>query len=663
MTKGERMAKHQATMEELDSKMAAIINDRLKDAPNPEEVFRMVPARARAAWVLDQATRLSGGDSPGFVNALKMVMDGAGNAIPNDLETLVRYALTQVPQDVVSDWRRIQMLTSSPNVAQRVLENVNQLFRSWFLSTPTSVINDGTGNMLVYKGMGGYKVGDFKEAMSAYLRVVSEEEEAVARLLRKGAAGGKSKPYTSADGLESAEDVVREAGRRGAFRQEFQATQRMKGETVLDQTGKAGAPIRFVRDNAFAIREINDNGFRAAVILAERKAGASWENAISRARQLFPDYADMTRFEGDWARRMVLFYGFVRRMAPYALRSIVERPYRFKTIALLTGLGANRDNEDLPEWARKLPGYHLYTGSDGVPVYGSIPGAFTGNTADLLEGNIFQNIMRAGNPLFKVVGEAGLDRDFGTGQVIGFSEDHQGDVMAGRAADTAPAWMRWLPEDAQGALGYSRTVDRDGNVTGYEMNPRLRWVFQSALPLGQWSRTADTASMADERKGAEALVPGVTIRPTPQGTRDAADIRAIQQARNAIAEKLLELPGKPMAITNKTVVPNRRTPAGKALDASLSAAENEAKRIADMHGLEGRARTELIEDSRVRVWQTMYPQYGALAEALQRLSDAYEYTANREDFERQAERKRGAFGRERAQTTNEQLTELLGIGR
>lgn len=626
-----------------------------------DEVLPLLPPEIRGAWVR-KALWESGNKPPaGFIDGLSVLLtSGMDNALPADFNTLVTYGLTFVPEEALRDFRNLRKLPTTPNAAVKTIQYIKNLWQSWFLSSPLSVINDMAGNTLTYTVMGGYDPRVLKKYGAAYLRWAADNDEAVARLVKRGAKNAKDEVIQTQYGALSLSRIAEIARERRLVNVADQTTDRDLDVVGPLQrlTGPAGKVAVSVRDNAYALRELNDNGFRFAAYVQELADGRSFEDAASRVRSLFPDYSDVTRFERDTARRTFMFYVFTRKMVPFVLRSMIEKPYRFKMLAMMSGMTAT-DNEDFPEWNQRLNGLHLYNTPEGVPVFGSIPGALTNSVADLLEGNLVENMVRNTNPLFRSLAEIATDRDFFTGLPIGFQEENRQKVLEGRGADYAPAWLKYVPGSDK-VLGFTEKVDTHGKLTGYEMDSRLRWIFESGLPLGQWSRAATIISGADDRKptGTAALAGvGVTLRSLPQGTPTNVDLKYIQQARNRLAAKVMELPGKPLTVVNGIVTPNRKTAKGLEVATLLDKAEEAARLYADTYRIRGPQRTAMIDMARLNVFKQTYPQIAATAEALQRLADAYEWAQDPERAARRAARRTPSG----ASSTNEEVMDMLSM--
>lgn len=659
------VAKVQKELEDQRRAMGALL-DEIGGKGSLDDVIAAIGDNheLRARFVLHALER-AGIAPKGGISGLQMFLDaGMKGAVPADLETLVHYGMTTVPQSIIDDFKAWRRMPRDTNAAVKMIGYAKALTQAWFLSSPASVVNDVTGNTLTYVVMGGYSPAKLKKYGGAYLHYAASQDEASARLLKKALGSAADYDVHTGEGTFKISELVRIADESGLINKDMQATDRFQQAAgpltaILGPVGKAGGTVR---DNMFAIREVNDNAFRFSAYIQELEKGATIPDAISRARMLFPDYSDMTKFEKTWARELVMWYSFSRKMVPFVLRSAIERPYRFKTLALLTGMNTD-DNPDLPEWAKRLNGHHLYDTPEGVPIFGALPGSIGNTASEFLSGNIIENVIRSTNPMIRTIAETATDRDFFTGLPIGFREENRVAVAEGRGADHAPAWMRFVP-GADKLFGFNANVDRKGNITSYQMDPRWRWVFETALPFGQWSRSVQTFTGADERKPALATpllgAAGVTLRAVPQAIPANADMQAIQKARDALGLRLLELPGKPLLVVNGAVVPNRKSKAGQEVAARLDAAVDAAERQASLYGFKGEQKQAMVENARTLVFRQMYPNYGAIAEALERLADAYSYLRDPESAARRAKNKSTSRDMDRRRSTVEDVLRMVG---
>ena len=65
---------------------------------------------------------------------------------------------------------------------------------------------------------------------------------------------------------------------------------------------------------------------RAAVVLDGWLKGLSWDDAAARMKRILFDYKSGSPFERDYARRIFLFYKWLRENIPYQLKSLYRRP-------------------------------------------------------------------------------------------------------------------------------------------------------------------------------------------------------------------------------------------------------------------------------------------------------------------------------------------------
>lgn len=657
----------QRSLEAADQKLFEAMNGlplRFQGNAPAADVLNALPKKVRLEYVRAWLNRQGIAAPDAHISGLDLAATTKAG-IPEDVGSMIQMALSPLALDASEDFsgllQRMKDMQKAPSGILKASDRVNGWFRSWFLSMPTSIANDILGNFTTFSLLGGYRAGDIKAGIRAYGRIAPTELEGVGRQLRKIGAKADDPLVETAQGARRESEIIDDARRYGAFHIEEGVTQAFaQGAQDIPETmlGRLATGQTKPQRAAMQLREAQDNAFRAAVILSEVKKGRSIQDAVGQARFYFFNYADVTQFENNTLRRLFLFYTFARKAVPLALRSSIERPMRFKTLALLTGMNTrDQDNPDLPQWARRLPGHHLAQTASGIPIFGSLPGSVLSPASEMLEGNVIENLLRSTNPLIRSMAEAGTDRDFFTGQPIGFREENQGEVLAGRAADRAPAWMNALPQTVKTAIGFTPKVNRrTGEVMTYEVDPRLRWVFETAMPFGMLSRNvelmANVLANVDERKErwmSAAAFGGVGVRTVPQATPDETMLQHIRTARRSVESAIKSLPGKPLTLANGSVSPNTRTPAGLRLREELDAMEKRARELAKEYGVSSR---DLIANQKVLMFRQLYPDFAGAAETLERLRDAERWIDDPEAFKRGFAAKRVLPSEQETQTAN-----------
>lgn len=657
-----------------------------------DEVLAVLPNDAKAAWVKSYVANTPLGqkiaNTPGIVSGLEVMASGSGAMLPNDLESLTRLATTMVPESVLADWHRVQEVAARPNAFLRALDKVNHVWRSWILALPPSMVNDITGNAYTAVAIGGVSPTDYVDAVRGYMgHAANDPSNKFGGVLKK--AGGKvdDAVLQTAEGAMKESELVAAFSRMGGDAIEHATAQRpVDMLTAALKPGGAGnavadtvkAPFKWVADKGFTVRELNDASARYAVFRHNVLQGKSLEDAMHAARGVIFDFSDVTKMESNVMRRLFLFYTFTRKAAPLALRSALENPIRFKMLMLMSGGGMQSDNEDLPTYARRLPGLYIGKGEDGSPRFLSLTGSITDSVASLTEDDtlsgLMENVMQGSNPLLRTAIEAGTDRDFFTGNLIGLRDENRAKALSEPTADRAPAWMQLLPEGLKDAVGYRAEVDGDGNVTSYVMDSRTRWLLQNALPFGSAMRFGDVLTPGlDKTKGAvDQVLPlaGARIRTVRGGKESEADARKLRDLRDKVALSLDKLPGSPVKVNaDFTWSPNRDTEAGRELgvlmDRLIPVARSMVTDELNRRGLRGAERAavrqELLGSLRTNLLNTRFPGVAAQVKLLEQAGLAHQKVAEPEQFERkyQARQRKQAAAFD---TADEQMvTELFGI--
>lgn len=677
------LAKASERLDAVDAKLAAVVERMMESGDSVDDVLAKVPNDAKAAWIRNRLAKDSSLLTPeqiaaghtgwrprdGFVSGLDLYTGAKRDAmLPSNFDDLVRIATTEVPVDVYRDYNRLHQITRSPSFFLKTLDAVNNVWRKFILTTPQSVMNDIAGNFFTAMTIGGMGPVEYKNGIVAYLRHAKDTDGRFANIIKKFAGSGDKVVKTSYGDMKASE-IMRKFEDLGLFDIRMQATQRGEADMLAallptvpqSKLGKGlrggASKLRKISNEGFAVRELNDNANRAAKALQAVMQGQTFEEAIRTSRNIFFDFSDVTKMERDVARRLTLFYTWTRKAIPLTLRSMIERPVRFKMMMLMTGAGQNQNNPDMPEWAQRLPGLYLGEDDNGLPKMFALPGAMVNSASDMLEGDVIQNIIRMSNPVLRAGFEKAFDRELFTGDVIGFDEDNRrAALIEGRGADRAPPSLNVLPQFAKDLLGF-RSVQKDGEVVGYQMDPRMRWLFENALPFGGIARTADLIVGplgADERKGAlEQLLPlaGGRIRSIPQLKKDQVEINRLRKLRDRIAEDIASYRDQPIIVGRDFEWrPNESSASGAALKEKLDAIQEPAYRLATetlreqgvRSGRElSRRRSEMIANYKIKVVKSMFPGLGEELDVLIRADLAHSMLRDPEEFDARYTRKLG----------------------
>jgi cell fate (sporulation/competence/biofilm development) regulator YmcA (YheA/YmcA/DUF963 family) len=645
---------------------------------NFDEAFDAIPQEAKALWVRKQLKEAGYGPRFSEQSGLDIFLDDGGlrAALPRDIESLVSLGMSNVPKAITKDYKRVLNLRDNAGTVLKGVDQVNKVFRGFLLSAPQSVATDVVGNAMTAMTLGGLNPADIGRGVGAYARHAGEES-----LLVKGAQSlaksGKPQTTKTIYGAVTEADVFNELQKRGLFNQINIATQREKQvSTALDDFLSAGKPksalkegakkvakpAEFIGNEAFTAREFQDNGFRMAAAMKTLKEGGTWEDAVAKAREIFFDYGDATNFEKSTLRRAFMFYAFTKKSMAMLGKTAFEKPIANKMLRLMAGAGVNQGDEDFPDWAKKTLGLHLGTDEAGNPIVVGVNGNIVNSAADKLEGNAVHNLLMSLSPVAKVPLELGLDRDLFTGKPIGFSDENVSKRVRGGAADRAPAWMRYLPDFAKKAFDFRENVDEEGKTRSYEMDPRWRWIFEAAIPLGQWSRVVEKGTFADERKTVSQDLlsfTGTNVRSIAGGSKADGDLRHVRDARLKLEGNVNSLAGRPLKISRSGLLEfNEKTDAGLRLENAIAPKVEAAQRELAASGMSQREIDETLYQIELREISRLFPQMGAIREVYARLWDAERYLEGPEEAEK-AHEERLAMLQERIQ--KRQLRELTSF--
>ncbi len=177
--------------------------------------------------------------------------------------------------------------------------------------------------------------------------------------------------------------------------------------TVIDPTSKFWQTFRDLGSIVEAQSKLN-------VIINEWKHGATIKEAVKTAEETLFNYSKLTPFEKEVMRRIVPFYGFMRKNMEFQLKMLAEKPAhvfaQFKMLnnATISFSNAHEQNiNGLPAYLDQTMGFHLgnvgssdhkYVTGNIFPVQQALQ-VFGGEGSII--GNAVKSVIQSANPLIK----------------------------------------------------------------------------------------------------------------------------------------------------------------------------------------------------------------------------------------------------------------------
>ncbi|MDB4694486.1 hypothetical protein OAF30_03565 [Flavobacteriales bacterium] len=237
--------------------------------------------------------------------------------------------------------------------------------------------------------------------------------------------------------------------------------------------------------------DIIEGSHRLGGFIAMLKQGIDPAEAAKRVRSLHVDYADLTKSERKYLRRVFPFYSFSKGMSKYLANELYTRPGG-RVAQTIRAQNVSRERDvTTPEYVSQGVSIPIGTGSDGsrnfITGLGLMHESAVGLASPFAAGNVQKGLFELGsnlNPAIKGIVETGTNRSL-------FQESPQG----GRSLD-----------DMDPPLG--RTLSNLSNFVGLSdskepvSTPKLLESIISNSPVSRVLST--TKQLTDSRKGITA---------------------------------------------------------------------------------------------------------------------------------------------------------------
>lgn len=239
---------------------------------------------------------------------------------------------------------------------------------------------------------------------------------------------------------------------------------------------------------------------RVATYLKSLDEGADLTSAVNDVYKWWGKFDEVSKLERNTLNRVLFFWSWMARSVPISVAHLFEHPVRSKL--LLNMMAGNVDDDSkTPNWLRRMGGWVLGQGENGVARSINLGGStYFSPTFAMLQGD-FGNQMMHGKPLSAV---SGALRDLGRAtppfvQAIGelaqksdyftqkdWWKDKNAETGSNAKAPTALWWLYAEPGSKGGIaalsdlLGLKPVLDpKTGEATHLTMNPSWAWFFGS----------------------------------------------------------------------------------------------------------------------------------------------------------------------------------------
>lgn len=248
------------------------------------------------------------------------------------------------------------------------------------------------------------------------------------RVRRRGTLGGVKSRFAETDefaermffefgderiAIEDIFDVMDKEGLLGTFVQEGLRGRSSIPDTLtkLRKAAFEGKEETLVGKGATATREfaeLSETAARVMSVFAHMRGGYSLETAVKKTRDAMVDYANTTRFEKNFVKRISSFYTFPRQYIPHAIKQFDGDPSKLATLSSVVQAGLTSESFSIengrvvidPKWAggRQLTAGRMAAPLDammfmpqllasaGVMAPGILPGEQAPRQALLMEG-------------------------------------------------------------------------------------------------------------------------------------------------------------------------------------------------------------------------------------------------------------------------------------
>jgi hypothetical protein len=239
------------------------------------------------------------------------------------------------------------------------------------------------------------------------------------------------------------------------------------------------------RDNklfsaGFKIGQTIEDYSRTLTFLSQLKANGDPIQAARITKLALFDYANLTKFEREFMRRIIPFYTFTRKNLELQVNTLLTRPGNIaaqirgvQTLGEVFG-GAPltpEEMEKLPEWARE--GYKLVAGREGSHI------TLLKTIGTPLEETLSRTGAQANLGIISPLIKAPLE------MMSGYSFFHGRDISEVTKADA----YRYAPKAIQEFIGYAEVnyTDKDGNPQTYytSFNPKNMHILNNIQPVGR----------------------------------------------------------------------------------------------------------------------------------------------------------------------------------
>ncbi len=198
------------------------------------------------------------------------------------------------------------------------------------------------GDMLgVLRGQGLKDAEKIPEAMALGLKGKDAERWLLSQLSAKGSLRGAGDTLTegieptfvgdlrrSVKGGESAEQLASNMPGHQPIDAEYFKAPFRKREGFNRANVKD--PKQFVLTAAGArVSNFTENLFRGAAMIGLMRQGKTADEAAALMKAAFVDYSNLSKFERNFARRVIPFYSWLKHASAFALRDLVEHPAGF----------------------------------------------------------------------------------------------------------------------------------------------------------------------------------------------------------------------------------------------------------------------------------------------------------------------------------------------
>lgn len=334
---------------------------------------------------------------------------------------------------------------------------------------------------------------------------------------------------TFAHGVDHGGKTIKVAGKRMPIGQFIELAQ----QHGVVQSGQIGAELRdLAGDTAVAgakrlrrtrrltnipgvkaLTTGRENVVRMATFKDGLDKGMSPADAASHSLESSIDYADLTRVERQYGRRLMPFYTFTARALPFQAKRLVTNPGKFATL--------EKVREDLGDTNQPLDAFSEYTQRQAPIVIGgkAVTDSLPINLLNELPVNlkpgeygteIGKFIAGLANPIIKDPIELQMNKSFALRSDI---QDPQHPLVA------APDWVAIIPQALRDKLGITHDyIDKKTGKKQWAWPGRLNYKVRSFMlgPLSSVNQLSSSGTnQVGQDAGAKAAAALTGVRVTP----------------------------------------------------------------------------------------------------------------------------------------------------